>query len=190
MPSRVPYLLTGARRAVSRGLRQRGEERLGELLATSPAAAQLLGLGERGVSHNPELGELLGAAAEASAPAGRSAHWTARNGAQFQVKAAALPAQGVSTLMIRLVPCGPAPAADERPISRLARDAGLSPREASILDALARGKSHKEVAAELGVAYFTVTTHVRNLFAKLGVKNRIDAINAVKRGRSSSQVGI
>ena len=93
------------------------------------------------------------------------------------------PSHDASTLMIRLVPCAPAPAIDDRSILRLARDAGLTPREAGILDALARGRSHKEVAADLGVAYFTVTTHVRNLFSKLGVNNRVDAINAVRRAR-------
>ncbi|MCY1076011.1 response regulator transcription factor [Archangium lansingense] len=76
------------------------------------------------------------------------------------------------------------------PIARLAREAGLTPREASILDALSRGRSHKEVATELGVAYFTVTTHVRNLFLKLGVNNRIDALNAVRRARPQAEVGL
>ncbi|MFL5359270.1 response regulator transcription factor [Archangium sp.] len=59
----------------------------------------------------------------------------------------------------------------------------------NILDALSRGRSHKEVAAELGVAYFTVTTHVRNLFLKLGVNNRVDAINAVRRARPPNALG-
>lgn len=41
--------------------------------------------------------------------------------------------------------------------------------------------SHKQIAWELGIRYFTVTTHVRNLFAKLGVSGRVKALNAVAR---------
>ncbi|MBN1210219.1 MAG: hypothetical protein JXB05_35535 [Myxococcaceae bacterium] len=142
-----------------------------ELLATSPAATRVLSLRDRGESRNLELRELLGSSLEAAGPAGQPILWTARSDTRFEVKANALPSCGGSTLMIRLVPREPMPMHDERPLLGLAREAGLTAREASILDALSRGRSHKEVAAELGIAYFTVTTHVRNLFSKLGVNS-------------------
>ncbi|MGL6097385.1 MAG: helix-turn-helix transcriptional regulator [Fimbriiglobus sp.] len=62
-----------------------------------------------------------------------------------------------------------------------ARAAGLTARETELLELLAAGLGHKQAAAALGVSYHTVTTHARNVFAKLRVTNRVDAINAVRR---------
>jgi DNA-binding CsgD family transcriptional regulator len=61
-----------------------------------------------------------------------------------------------------------------------ARAAGLSPREVEIVLLLAEGLSHKQVAATLGVSYHTVTTHVRAVFAKLKVRGRVGALNALR----------
>ena len=74
-----------------------------------------------------------------------------------------------------------APASPEPRVWTSARAAGLTAREADILDALARGLSHQQIAWELGTRYFTVTTHTRNLFAKPGVSGRMEALNAVAR---------
>lgn len=53
--------------------------------------------------------------------------------------------------------------------------AGLTPREREILGAIARGKSNKEIARDLGVEEVTVKLHATNLFRKLGVSNRTHA---------------
>jgi len=61
--------------------------------------------------------------------------------------------------------------------------AQLSPREIDILHLLARGRSNKEIAAQLGVVEGTVKIHITNIFSKLGVNDRTQAlIEAVKRG--------
>jgi len=61
--------------------------------------------------------------------------------------------------------------------------AQLSPREIEILHLLARGLSNKEIAAQLGVVEGTVKIHITNIFNKLGVCDRTQAlIEAVKRG--------
>lgn len=61
--------------------------------------------------------------------------------------------------------------------------AQLSPREIEILHLLARGRSNKEIAAQLGVVEGTVKIHITNIFSKLGVNDRTQAlIEAVKRG--------
>ena len=48
----------------------------------------------------------------------------------------------------------------------------LSPREVQIARCLLDGQSDKEIAAELGISYWTVRSHVQHVFDKLGVINR------------------
>mgnify|MGYP005854637987 CR=1 FL=1 len=61
--------------------------------------------------------------------------------------------------------------------------AQLSPRELDVLQHVAKGLSNKEIAARLGVVEGTVKIHVANIFAKLGVSDRTQAlVAAVKRG--------
>jgi len=52
----------------------------------------------------------------------------------------------------------------------------LTKRELEVLSSLAAGRTNKEIAAEKGVSANTVKYHVRNLFEKLGVSNRGQAI--------------
>jgi len=52
----------------------------------------------------------------------------------------------------------------------------LTKRELEILSSLAAGRTNKEIAAEKDVSTNTVKYHVRNLFEKLGVSNRGQAI--------------
>ncbi|GAB3858165.1 3'3'-cGAMP-specific phosphodiesterase [Nocardioides maradonensis] len=50
--------------------------------------------------------------------------------------------------------------------------AGLTARELEVLTLLARGRSNKEIAAELGISARTVGTHVEHVYAKAGVSTR------------------
>ena len=57
----------------------------------------------------------------------------------------------------------------------------ISKRELEILNLLAQGHSNQEIAAELFISLSTVKTHVQNLFEKLEVKRRIQAVEKAKR---------
>jgi DNA-binding NarL/FixJ family response regulator len=61
--------------------------------------------------------------------------------------------------------------------------AQLSPRELEVLQLLGGGLSNKEIGARLGVVEGTVKIHVANIFGKLRVSDRTQAlIEAIKRG--------
>jgi len=52
----------------------------------------------------------------------------------------------------------------------------LSPREREILELLAKGYMNKEIADTLSIAFQTVHTHVRNIYGKLHVRSRTEAV--------------
>ena len=57
----------------------------------------------------------------------------------------------------------------------MARRAGLTPREAEIVRAVANGMSNKEIAKELWVSVQTVKFHLTNIYRKLQISNRTEA---------------
>jgi DNA-binding NarL/FixJ family response regulator len=57
---------------------------------------------------------------------------------------------------------------------------GISPRELEVLQALAAGRSNKEIATRLHVSPNTVKTHVARILEKLGARRRTDAINRAR----------
>jgi len=66
-------------------------------------------------------------------------------------------------------------AAGHRVRIRPALPAGLTPREAEVLQHLARGRSNKEIAAALYITPKTVANHVEHIYAKIEVSSRAGA---------------
>jgi DNA-binding NarL/FixJ family response regulator len=63
------------------------------------------------------------------------------------------------------------------------KDDAISERETQVLLLVAAGKRNKEIAAELSIAEDTVKMHVRNIFSKLDVTDRTEAVTvALRRG--------
>lgn len=81
---------------------------------------------------------------------------------------------------------GAASTAVEAPVQRIlppvdeARNAGpddaLTPKERQVLHLVARGFTYEESAARIGVSISTVRTHVRNIYGKLDVHNKTEAV--------------
>jgi NarL family two-component system response regulator LiaR len=57
---------------------------------------------------------------------------------------------------------------------------GLTGQEVKVLERLAAGRSNKEIARDLGVSPNTVKTHVANLYGKLEVGRRTQAIGKAR----------
>jgi DNA-binding NarL/FixJ family response regulator len=64
----------------------------------------------------------------------------------------------------------PAPAGQDRPFPE------LTEREREVLDLVARGRSNAEITAQLVLSPKTIRNHVSNIFAKLEVRDRAEAI--------------
>lgn len=58
----------------------------------------------------------------------------------------------------------------------------LSQRENEILLQLSKGYRYKEIAAQFFISVETVRTHIRNIYEKLQVNSRAEAIRKVKEG--------
>jgi DNA-binding NarL/FixJ family response regulator len=63
----------------------------------------------------------------------------------------------------------------ERLAERLSGNA-LTERETEVLKTIVAGKSNKEIAAALFISEATVKTHINNLFSKIGVRDRAQAV--------------
>lgn len=70
-------------------------------------------------------------------------------------------------------PPEPHAVANQRPAGALQ---GLTERERDVLECLVRRLSYQEIGDELFIALPTVKSHVRNIYEKLGVGNRRDAL--------------
>ena len=61
-------------------------------------------------------------------------------------------------------------------LSQAKRGPSLSTREEEVLDLLARGLPNAEIAVELSVSENTVRFHLKNIYEKLNVTNRTEAV--------------
>ena len=67
------------------------------------------------------------------------------------------------------------------------RGGALTVREQQVTELAADGKAVKEIAAELGISYFTAKAHLRAIYEKLGVHDRVTLAITVIRRRGVSE---
>jgi DNA-binding NarL/FixJ family response regulator len=74
------------------------------------------------------------------------------------------------------------PAIATRLIERMSSEkaSGLSKRELEVLSVIASGAQNKEIGDRLSLSTNTVKFHVANVFRKLGVQNRTEAVRIAR----------
>lgn len=72
-----------------------------------------------------------------------------------------------------------------QPISKNQKteDFGLTERETELLTQLKNGLTYEEVAANLHISYHTVRKHIENIYRKLQVKNKVEAVKKATDNR-------
>jgi DNA-binding CsgD family transcriptional regulator len=55
-------------------------------------------------------------------------------------------------------------------------ESAISKRELEVIDSLLRGLTAQEVAVSMCLSFHTVRTHIRNVYEKIGVANRIELL--------------
>lgn len=137
------------------GLPQLGAERLLAILRDSPQAPRIIVYAAANDPDVPRRAMAAGAAA-----------FCQRDAPQEQLMDIA-----ASVATGRMV----FPFMDVRGLKRDPRES-LTEREKTMLAALAKGRTNTELAADLGISINTVKFHLRNLYEKLDLKNRSQAI--------------
>jgi HD-GYP domain-containing protein (c-di-GMP phosphodiesterase class II)/DNA-binding CsgD family transcriptional regulator len=96
---------------------------------------------------------------------------------EAQVRAGRLDGDAVHAVLAAAGQRGPArgPGGPGGPGARAVLPGGLSPREAQVLSLLARGRSTRQIAAELGITPKTAGHHISHIYAKLDVSTRATA---------------
>ncbi|MBX9450189.1 MAG: response regulator transcription factor [Taibaiella sp.] len=66
---------------------------------------------------------------------------------------------------------------------KLASDSPLTERETQVLQGIARGKTYTKIAAELFINKETVRSHIRNIYQKLAVNSKSEALRIAGNNR-------
>lgn len=97
--------------------------------------------------------------------------------------------QSVARLLANLAGVAAPPAASatpgadgsQAPGAQVANAFGLTDRERDVLRLIAQGRANAEIADDLVVSEATVKTHINHIFAKLGARDRAQAILLAQR---------
>lgn len=66
---------------------------------------------------------------------------------------------------------------------KLSVDSPLSERETQVLQSIAQGKTYTKIAAELFINKETVRSHIRNIYQKLAVNSKAEALRVAGSNR-------
>jgi len=69
----------------------------------------------------------------------------------------------------------------QRNTNILASKNKLTEREAEVLNYISEGMSNADIAEKIFVSTNTIKYHIKNIYLKLDVKNRVEALNKIKQ---------
>lgn len=75
------------------------------------------------------------------------------------------------------------------PQNNMDSQSALSAREMEIARHLYEGDTNKDIANRLNISPETVKTHIKNIYRKLGVRNRIEATKVFRKMYNSNRIG-
>jgi DNA-binding CsgD family transcriptional regulator len=84
------------------------------------------------------------------------------------------------SLLQRFSPAAPIPKKDSSSQTQITLQEPLSTREIEVLRLIDQGFTNQEIAVKLTVAPSTIKTHINNIYGKLGVQTRIQALNRAR----------
>ncbi len=70
---------------------------------------------------------------------------------------------------------------DKNQLERVCEKYPISNRERAVIRFLCEGKSSREIAELLFISFHTAKNHIRNIYRKLKVKNRVSLINMLRQ---------
>jgi len=73
-------------------------------------------------------------------------------------------------------------------IEKISSENNLTNRESEVLNLLSNGSTNNMIAQRLFISPNTVKTHVRNIYEKLNVKNRTEAVSKVYYLKITDQI--
>ena len=99
----------------------------------------------------------------------------------LQMENMTMEAQTFIKELLQLSGCpGGDPQISQAEIQALSTSASISPREQEVLQLLSAGYSNREMARKLSISESTIKTHVGNIYNKLSVNSRVQAITYAK----------
>jgi len=104
------------------------------------------------------------------------------HGARGFVHKSADPEDMVAAFRAALADGEPAVVEQGQSLQQVGARFGLTAREEDVLAALSRGLSLAEIGSELQISRQTVKSHVHNLYLKLDVHNRLEAVRIILEG--------
>jgi DNA-binding NarL/FixJ family response regulator len=104
------------------------------------------------------------------------------HGARGFVHKSADPEDMISAFRAALADGEPAIVEQGQSLQQVGARFGLTAREEDVLAALSRGLSLAEIGTELQISRQTVKSHVHNLYLKLDVHNRLEAVRIILEG--------
>lgn len=150
------------------------------LLASSGVMKVLLASDQEDGRKNGVTERFLEGCRQAYVRADEQVQWRASDGMDYRlsvVKTVKLP--GCEMILVNLTHVSLNQATINQ-CRQVGRARGLTRRQVEILELLSCGLGNREIAHRLRISYHTARAHVRDIFAKLSVSNRIEAINAVR----------